>query len=380
MNMTKKILLVSAFAVTSALYAQESDVIPTLEQMTGDFIVMNSRVYNEVKSLAEMKAFTISKVDDDSIRLNKFYINQGLDFNAGYDEKTGLISIPAATPILDMEDYMYYLYPWDDENEEVIMRPIEYKYVGNDSWVCSTTIMLVAVQGEEVQPYYFSEGSQISRCNATSQNVSYVGAAGSQEEYVESRPAYVTMVDNQIDIYNFLQADQYGYGVHLTGVYMENSKDAWFYYTTTGQANDGTYRVLTGCEYDETTNMPTGASYPDTDLMGMIHATVDLEAGEMVFDPMAIWSSEYSEDSGLVIDQTLLFEFVKSVKVTYEVPQYSAIEAPVVDEVQKEIEKVELYTVDGKKISEPLDGTFVIKLTVYKDKSTKAEKMIFRSN
>lgn len=380
MKKIKQLLSVSALAVATALCAQESGTVPTLEQMEGDFIVMNSRVYNEMTSLAEMKQFTITPVGDDSIRMSGFYTIQGMDFNAEYDKSTGTIYIPAATPILDMESYMFYLYAWNDETEEVIMRPIEYKYTGNDTWVCSTTIMLVAIQDETIQPYYFSEGSQISRCNGTSENVSYSGSAGSQVEYVESRPAYVTIDGDQIDIYNFLQADQYGYGVHITGVYMEDSNEAWFYYTTTGQANDGTYRVLTGCEYDETTNMPTGASYPDTDLMGMIHATVDLEAGEMVFDPMAIWASEYSEDSGLVIDQTLLFEFVKSVKVTYEVPQYSAIEAPVVDEVQKEIEKVELYTVDGKKISEPLDGTFVIKLTVYKDKSTKAEKMIFRRN
>lgn len=380
MKKIKQLLSVSALAVATALCAQESGTVPTLEQMEGDFIVMNSRVYNEMKSLAEMKAFTISKADDDSIRLNKFYINQGLDFNAGYDEKTGLISIPAATPILDMESYMFYLYAWNDETEEVIMRPIEYKYVGNDSWVCNTTIMLVAVQGEEVQPYYFSEGSQISRCNATSQNVSYVGAAGSQEEYVESRPAYVTMVDNQIDIYNFLQADQYGYGVHLTGVYMENSKDAWFYYTTTGETNEGTYRVLTGCEYDEETNMPTGASYPDTELKGFIRADVDLETGEMVFDPMAIWLAEYSDESGLVIDENYLFEFVKSATVTCEMPLHIGIETPAVDDVQKEIERIDLYTVDGRKVKEPLDGTFVIKVTVYKDKSSKAEKMIFRRN
>ncbi len=380
MKKIKQLLSVSALAVATALCAQESGTVPTLEQMEGDFIVMNSRVYNEMTSLAEMKQFTITPVGDDSIRMSGFYTIQGMDFNAEYDKSTGTIYIPAATPILDMESYMFYLYAWNDETEEVIMRPIEYKYVGNDSWVCNTTIMLVAVQGEEVQPYYFSEGSQISRCNATSQNVSYVGAAGSQEEYVESRPAYVTMVDNQIDIYNFLQADQYGYGVHLTGVYMENSKDAWFYYTTTGETNEGTYRVLTGCEYDEETNMPTGASYPDTELKGFIRADVDLETGEMVFDPMAIWLAEYSDESGLVIDENYLFEFVKSATVTCEMPLHTGIETPAVDDVQKEIERIDLYTVDGRKVKEPLDGTFVIKVTVYKDKSSKAEKMIFRRN
>lgn len=378
--MIKKLLFVALSLFATTICAQETTTVPTIDDVTGDFIVMNYRSYNDVQSLAEMKGFKITKVDDTTVKMSGFYMNRCLDFNAEYDATTGTISIPAATPIYDMETYMYYLYPWNDETNKVIERPIEYKYNGHDSWVCSTTIMLVAIQGEEFQPYYFSEDSKIAKCNGTTNNTSYTldSETGEQNEFIESRSSYVVVDGNYIDIYNLLQADQYGYGVHLSGVYEEGSNEAWFSYTTTGTANDGTYRILTGCEYNEETNLPTGMSYPDTDYMGLTKATIDLENGKLDFDPMTIWPATYDESTGkLTVDEESFYEFVKSVTVTFDVEK--AIEADInkVNSGNKEIEKVEFYTIDGMKVENPEHGTFIIKRTVYKDNTFNSEKIIY---
>lgn len=376
--MIKKVLFVALSLLATSISAQETSTIPSIDDMSGDFIVLNSRSYNEVKSLAEMKGFNISKVDDNTIKMSGFYMNKCEDFNADYDSATGTISIQAGTPIFNMDTYMLYLYPWDDETEEVINRPIEYEYNGHESWICNTTIMLVAISGENITPYYFSEGSKIAKCNGTTNNISYVGQAGSQDEYNESRASYVVLDGNNIDIYNLLQADQYGYGVHISGIFDEKSNEAWFNYTTTGMANDGTYRILTGCEYDKETNMPTGMSYPDTDQMGLTKASIDLENGKLSFDPMAIWAATYDQQSGqLTVDENLLYEFVKSVEVTFDVEKAIGADIKNVNSGNKEIESIEFYTVDGMKIENPQQGSFVIKKTYYKDNSFSSEKVIF---
>lgn len=376
--MIKQVFFVALSLLATTINAQETSTVPGIDDMAGDFIVLNSRSYNDVKSLAEMKAFKISKVSDSSIKMSGFYMRGCEDFNADYDANTGTISIPAGTPIFNMETYMLYLYPWNDDTDEVINRPIEYEYNGHESWVCNTTIMLVAINGEEITPYYFSESSKIAKCNGTTDNISYVGQAGSQDEYIENRPSYIVIDGKYIDIYNLLQADQYQYGVHISGIYDEKSNEAWFNYATTGMANDGTYRILTGCEYDKETNMPTGMSYPDTQQMGLTRASIDLEEGKIIFDPMAIWAATYDQQTGqLTVDENLLYEFVKSVEVNFDVEKAIGAYIKDIDSDNKEIEKIDFYTIDGVKIEYPEKGTFVIKKTYYKDKSSLSEKMIF---
>lgn len=382
--MIKQFMLATAVAAAASVCAQETTTIPSRSEMVGDYILLNSRSYDGVKSLAEIKQFTISEGDNDSIYLSDFYMNMGMDFNAAYNEKNGTISIPAATPMLDMDTYMFSLYPWNDETEEVTMRPIEYKYIGADSWYCGTTLMLVAIQGETVIPYYFSEGSQISRCNAVSSNISYTldGETGNQDIFDESRSAYVTIVGNTIDIYNILQADQYGYGVRLTGTIDREKGEVWFGPSLTGQSNDGTYRLLTGSEYNEETNLPTGVTNPDTQTMGWIHATIDLEEGKITLDPMTIWPASY-ESGQLTIDETAFFQFIKTTTVTYDVDKtgVSAIETLRVDNtVAKEISHIDYYAIDGRKLAEPQEGSLVIKVTVYTDGTRKADKIVYLRN
>lgn len=378
--MIKQLLLATTVAIATSVCAQSTSDIPTLNEMKGDFLVLNSQEYDGVTSLASMKPFTMSPNDDNTISIDGFYMNGCLAFNAEYNEKTGSISIPSGTPIFDMDTYMVYLYPWNSETEEEILRPIEYKYIGNDTWECNTDLMLVATQGDEKQTVTFSNGSRLVRCNGKSDNISYVGAAGSQDEYIESRPSYITINGNSIDVYNILTADQYGYGVHLSGTLDRENGEVMFNYTLTGHANDGTYRILTGCEYDSETNMPTGMSFADTENVGKIHATINLEKGEIALSPMAIWPAEYDATTGsLSVDDAQLYEFIKSVNVSYDVnsSETTAIEKPAVNDAGKEVAKIEYYAVDGSKLSSPKDGTLVIKVTTYKDKATKSEKIIF---
>lgn len=378
--MIKQLLLATTVAIATSVCAQSTSDIPTLNEMKGDFLVLNSQEYDGVTSLASMKPFTMSPNDDNTISIDGFYMNGCLTFNAEYNEKTGSISIPSGTPIFDMDTYMVYLYPWNSETEEEILRPIEYKYIGNDTWECNTDLMLVATQGDEKQTVTFSNGSRLVRCNGKSDNISYVGASGSQDEYIESRPSYITINGNSIDVYNILTADQYGYGVHLSGTLNRENGEVMFNYTLTGHANDGTYRILTGCEYDSETNMPTGMSFADTENVGKIYATINMEKGEIALNPMAIWPAEYDATTGsLSVDDTQLYEFVKSVNVSYDVnsSETTAIEKPAVNDAGKEVAKIEYYAVDGSKLSSPKDGTLVIKVTTYKDKATKSEKIIF---
>lgn len=378
--MIKQLLLATTVAIATSVCAQSTSDIPTLNEMKGDFLVLNSQEYDGVTSLASMKPFTMSPNNDNTISIDGFYMNGCLAFNAEYNEKTGSISIPSGTPIFDMDTYMVYLYPWNSETEEEILRPIEYKYIGNDTWECNTDLMLVATQGDEKQTVTFSNGSRLVRCNGKSDNISYVGAVGSQDEYIESRPSYITINGNSIDVYNILTADQYGYGVHLSGTLDRENGEVMFNYTLTGHANDGTYRILTGCEYDSETNMPTGMSFADTENVGKIYATINLDKGEIALNPMAIWPAEYDATTGsLSVDDTQLYEFVKSVNVSYDVnsSETTAIEKPAVNDAGKEVAKIEYYAVDGSKFSSPKDGTLVIKVTTYKDKATKSEKIIF---
>lgn len=380
--MVRKFILAMAVAAATSVCAQNTTEIPALSDMSGDFLVLNSQEYNGVTSLSSMKAFKMSPSGNTTVSMSGFYMAGFLNFDAEYNENNGSMSIASGTPIFDMELYKIYLYPWNSENEEVITRPIEYRYAGNNTWQNDNDLMLVAILDENIQTSSFSNSSTIVRCNGTSANTSYAGAAGSQDEYNESRPCYVTINGNRIDIYNILKADQYGYGVHLSGTFDAETGDAMLDYTLTGYTNDGRYRILTGCDYDEATNMPTGMSYDGTADMGRIHATIDVKNGTLTLDPMAIWAAEYDATTGsIAVNENFLFEFVKTVNVTYDPASTIATSIESVDNTAaKEVQRVEYYSIDGRKIGEPQKGSLVIRVTVYKDNTSKKEKILFMGN
>lgn len=116
-------------------------------------------------SLSSMKAFKMSPSGNTTVSMSGFYMAGCLDFDAEYNEKNGSMSIASGTPIFDMESYMVYLCPWDSENEEVITRPIEYRYAGNNTWQNDNDLMLVAILDENIQTSSFSNSSTM--CAAT---------------------------------------------------------------------------------------------------------------------------------------------------------------------------------------------------------------------
>ena len=96
---------------------------------------------------------------------------------------------------------------------------------------------------------------------------------------------------------------------------------------------------------------------------------------------MAIWVAEYSE-SGIMVDENQFYEFVKTVNVTYDVSKtdISAIEAPSMTNVEKEVSHIDYYAIDGRKLAEPQEGSLVIKVTVYTDGTRKADKIVYLRN
>ena len=91
--MFKQFMLVTAVAAAASVCAQET-TIPSMSEMTGDFIVLNSQSYNGVNSLAAMKPFTIETADNDSNTINGFFMRNVLDFQTTISATTGNISIP----------------------------------------------------------------------------------------------------------------------------------------------------------------------------------------------------------------------------------------------------------------------------------------------
>lgn len=93
--------------------------------------------------------------------------------------------------------------------------------------------------------------------------------------------------------------------------------------------------------------------------------------------------AEYDAGSGsITVNENMLFEFVKTVNVEYDANSsaVTAIESVDNGTAAKEVLRVDYYTIDGRKIAEPQEGSLVIRVTVYKDMTTKKEKTVFMSN
>ena len=184
---------------------------PSLASMSGDYIIINYKSYEGTSFIADMKSMRIEPLRD-GLEFSGFYITGSPALQAAYDEATGTIGIPAGTLMFSAGGMVQYLYPWDEENIEVLHTPVEYTYQGNDTWKLSAPAVLMSgVEGGELSPYYFSQGSEIRRANAVTENLSYVGWGSDQECFEESRPSYVELNNGKITVFNKLQKDQYGY-------------------------------------------------------------------------------------------------------------------------------------------------------------------------
>ena len=161
--MKTKILLLSFLLGTFQLVqAQgETETVPALSEMEGDFVIMNMQEYEGMAGLGNMRAMKMS-VDGDSLSISGFYMLQGVDnVKAGYDEQDGDITIPSGTEILRASNITRVLYVWDEDAQEVNLRPITYEYLGNGTWATEQTLMIMTgyVGGELSQGAYFANGS-----------------------------------------------------------------------------------------------------------------------------------------------------------------------------------------------------------------------------
>lgn len=361
--------------------AQEIGEIPPVSALEGNYIIMNSKVYEGVKNLADMRAMEISLTEDDSLLFSGYYVGS-IKFKAGYNAKNGSISIPPGIKVFgysDNEGASQYLYAWDDEKEEVIPRPIIYKYKGNNTWEIETTIVLmVGVEGGELSPGYFSQGSsKICRANATTENVSFVDRGAEQQRWDETRNSYVTIDGSKVSVFNMLQTDGNGYGCKLDLTYNPVTRRVSAPPALIGQVGDldYPYRALTGCQYDDAKNEPTDIIYPGTSKEGFIEGTMDLEQGIIELQPMTIWPSAYTA-TGWTVDLTRFYEFVKTVKITFDPASTTSISAPqAADVAGKEIVRTEYYNLAGQRITEPIPYTVFIRRIYYMDNTFTTEKV-----
>ncbi len=358
--------------------AQDAQPIPTFAEMEGDYIIMNYKEYSGQTFLSDMKAMRID-TDRDGLKISGFYISESEDFIAGYDTATGTISIPAGTKILGGDSgFEQYLYLWDDEREEIRNTDIKFTFQEDGSWkVSSSIVMMSGIEGGELSPYYFSNGTVIRRANARTSNVSYVGWGSEQEMYIEERPSYIEIVQNKITVYNLLQKDQYGYGCNMGGTFTSDGKTL-FNPSVIGQTNDGIYKVLAGCIFDAAQNKPTDVTLAGERSEGVVGGSVNMNIGLLELEPMAIWTG--SEKNGYVTIDTdrRYFEFVKSVKVTFSIPEQAGVESVKDSGNSKEITGIEYYNLLGQRINEPESGSIVIKRTHYKNDSPESEKIYIK--
>lgn len=375
--MIKKLLIYASLLWATGIMAQQEKVIPPFSEMSGDYIIVNSKDYEGKKNISEIKFMNIN-ADKDSLTLSGFYIKGCPSFHAKYDETNGNIIIPYGTLIyVAFGDTYRYLYLWDDKKEEVIQKDIIYYYKGNNMWEAETTlIMMVGTMDGELSPVYFSQGSKIYRSNGKTENVSFAGWGQDQQRFDESRPSYV-MIDNQrITIYNMLQADQFEYGCKMEGTYNSETGEAIFLPVVIGQSNEGIYRVLMGCIVDEKDNKPLSTTNPNTSKEGQVIVKVDMERGTLDFDPMAIWPASLDVRGGLIVDKTRYFEFVKTVKVSFDPAQAVGISYIPEDmtSMGKEVEKIEYYDITGRKVIAPQLNNLYIQKVYYKDNTSISKK------
>lgn len=365
---------------------------PTTEEMNGDFILMNYKSYEgeteTTTAIAETRPFVLTANEEDNTMVAEGFYQRGMpSLNMNYIPATGNIQIPAGQVVFayaDGEGSIMYLYGWDERNEMVSERPIVYRYEGGGCWRCTQPLMLMAgmiQDGElvgDLQPYVHSQGSVIARANATVNDVAYDGDA---VEYREERPAYMTVSDRTISIYNLTQVDGQGNGSWVNFAYLPATGQALAFPTLIGDAPsdlDYPYKALTGCIYNEQTNRPTDINHVELngkDYEGLIVSAVDMDNGEMVFEPMAVWPSTYSS-AGWNIDLTRFYEVYSEMTVSFIPEEVLGINHVTTDNVEADILRTDYFTPDGRLVKKPLPGQVIIQRITRADGTTESHKII----
>jgi len=377
----KKYLLLLCVLVHNAIAipAQDSVAPPSAAEMEGDYVIINYKEYDGRKYVADMKSMRIDFMSGHDLKVSGFYIKGSNSFEARYDETTGAFSFDQGLYLFGYEDGLsQYLYLWDEDRGEVMNSPIEYVYDGNGCWSVATPMVLMSgVQGGELSPYYFSQGSEIKKANAVTENVSYVGWGQEQERYEESRPSLIEIDKSKVVIYNLLQADQYGYGCTFEGTFTSNGQVV-FAPQLIGQRNDGTYKVLAGCTYDDRLNKPLDVSDAGGRSEGMVKGRIDFDNGIIEIEPMAIWVGENRGGAVYIAANRSYYEFVKSVKIKFDAGASGAVETIAQDGMSREVTGVEYFDLSGRRLSEPAENSICIKRTYFRHHQPMTEKVLFK--
>lgn len=382
----KKYLLLPllAFAAISAAEAQTADDVPTLAEMQADYVIINSKTYEQTTAVSEVRNMTIEPAEDgDSVVVSGFYMRGSVNFKAAYNPTTGHLTIPAGTKVFGYADgmgSMQFLYNWDANEGDITERPIVYRYQGHGVWQCAGTTVLRTTEAgsSSYTDYIFAQGSKIARANATTTNVSYDGDA---VRFDEERPSYVELTDNALTVYNLLQKDSYGYGCWLTFSYDKATGKAQTAPALIGSATslDWPYKALTGCSYDETTHRPTGPINKGTASEGLISGTLALDGntGTLTLQPMAVWPAKYDEN-GWTLDYDSFYEVEESVKVTFDVDKAITASVPsvTVGADHGSVTGVVRYDLTGRRLMSAQRGQLVIEQTRYADGTTTTRKVV----
>lgn len=369
----------------AALCAQQSATPPTLEEMAGDYVIINHRTYEGVTSVAETRNFTIEVTEDDSLLISNFYMKGGLSFKAGYNPSNGTITVAAGTKIFGYSDgigTVQTLWAYNESDGTVNERPFTYRLQANGTWKCSSYLVLQSGEaGSTSYTYYdFGNPSILARANGTVNNVTY---DGEQVKFEETRPCFVEIKGQYLTVYNLLQKDSYGYGCWLELYFNTSTGLIAAAPSLIGSASSDLeypYKALTGCEYDEENFCPTGATYAGTAQEGFILGTYDEEAGKIVLPPMAVWPASY-DDEGWTVDYTRYYEVEESVEVTFDVAsaKLAAITTPLAaDNAASPAVRTDFYDLSGRRLAAPAHGQLVVKRTTHADGSISTEKIFVK--
>ena len=104
--------------------------------------------------------------------------------------------------------------------------------------------------------------------------------------------------------------------------------------------------VLAGCLYDEQENRPTDITDAGGRSEGVVRGTIDLDAGVLELEPMAIWTASLHDSLVIIDSDRRYYEFVKSVKVTFEPLSTSSVEN-IESDGAKEVLRVEYFNSAG---------------------------------
>lgn len=375
-------LLLPILALTAITGRAQTTDVPTLADLEGDYVIINSKSYEDVTSVSEVRNMTITPAGDDSVVVSGFYMRGSVDFKAAYSTATGNLTIPAGTKVFGYADGMgsvQYLYNWDDTENDVSLRPVIYRYQGNGVWQCSAMTVLRTTESGSTSytDYIFAQGSKIARANAKTANVTYDGDA---VRFDEERPSYVELADDHLTVYNLLQKDSYGYGCWVTFDCDKAGGPATANPQLIGSATsiDWPYKALTGCTYDESTHRPGGPANEGTNSEGTIEGTLSINGSEgtLTLNPLAVWPAKYDE-SGWTLNYDSFYEVEESVVVTFDVDKAITAGLPAVITPQShgQVVGTARYDLTGRRLATAESGQLVIEQTRYSDGTTTSRKV-----